>query len=143
MREGRDLGCNWSQVVLGSCHSWNGTFTGAASGILRSRPPLKLGNKSKMSNIPKTALDRIEARFELGKIDHADDYYKKYLDSGELTTRNLLRSRWGNALKHLRRTVNSVNQQDDNLAAVAWFCIIAMEAEELFGKSVNEIINDI
>ena len=93
-----------------------------------------------MSNIIKPALDRIEARFELGKVDHAHDYYKDILEKSEKHAAQLMLKRSGHAYVHLKNALSGINKEDDNLAAVAWFCIIAMEAEEKYGKLINELI---
>ena len=81
---------------------------------------------------------RTSARYALGEEQHANNLWYLYLDQGRDAVVKLLEDRLQHAMKHLQMA--AVNNKDDHLAAVKWFCDITMFCEEALGEPLHELL---
>lgn len=94
--------------------------------------------------IPSQGLRRIGLRFRAG-LKYGPSNWKRAMETAD-AARGFLDDAYNHAFEHLLRAndrpgdiTNPAPDGDDNIGAVAWFCMIACYAEDYFAQPWNQI----
>ena len=87
---------------------------------------------------------RIVNRFALGHEQHERDLWFTYLSCSEKELRDFLRDRVKHFEAHFSRALHApmnAEDEDDHLAAMVWFCLVAMYIEEKSGDALYKLLD--